>query len=116
MKNYVRGYNLEYKTKKMLESAGYMVFRSPASKSPADVIAFNREEKLMVQCKKSSKDVMYVYGLDELVESAERYGAKPLLVYSFYYSPVFVKELSSGNEKFSKDGENVEFGKYLRLR
>ena len=113
MTNYKRGYNLEYKAKKMLEAAGFMVFRSPASKSDADIIAFNRHEKLMIQCKKSSKDRLYVYGLESLVEAAGRYGARPLLVYSLRRTPVFVKELTSGTGRFSRDMGHVEFSRYI---
>ncbi len=36
---YERGRNFEYRTKKHLEALGYLVARSPASKSPFDLIA-----------------------------------------------------------------------------
>lgn len=114
MTNYKRGYSLEWKAKRILDDNGYMVFRSPASKSPADIIAFNKKRKLMIQCKKTSKDTMYIYELDALIKSAKQYGATPLIVYSLRYTPIYVKKVSSEKESFTRDGDNIGFERYLK--
>lgn len=126
--SYQRGYALEWKTKKLLEKKGYLVTRSPASKSESDLIAFDKTRKLLVQCKKTGKKGknLYIYKLGELMKSAQKHGAKPLLVYSFYYSPIYAKEVTKDSEilrtgenhilleKFLKIGElNQEFGDYI---
>ncbi len=54
MTAYTRGREFEYRTKKHLEALGYFVLRSPASKSPVDLIALGEDVKL-VQCKLSGK-------------------------------------------------------------
>ncbi len=40
-KQYKIGYYYERKVKQILEKDGYLVWRSPASKSPIDIIAMN---------------------------------------------------------------------------
>ena len=56
-KQYRIGYYYEKKVKKMLESEGYLVWRSPASKSPIDIIAINDKGFVrLIQVKK--KDIM----------------------------------------------------------
>lgn len=52
-KNYIRGRNFEYKCKKLLESQGYLVFRSAGSKGVADLICIKDGLPLLVQCKTS---------------------------------------------------------------
>jgi Holliday junction resolvase len=126
--SYKRGYSLEWKTKKLLEKSGYMVMRSPASKSESDLIAFDSARKFLIQCKKTGKKGkdLYIYKLGELMKSAQKYGAKPLLVYSFYYSPIYAKEVVKESEilktkekhvlleKLLKAGElEQEFGDYI---
>ncbi len=43
-KQYEIGYYYERKVKQILEKDGYLVWRSPASKSPIDIIAINDPE------------------------------------------------------------------------
>lgn len=115
--NYQRGYNLEYKVKQVLEKNDFLVFRSPASKQAADLFATKNGEIYLVQCKKTGvkdKNTMYIYDLDGLVEMASKYKAKPLLAYSFYYSPVYVKHVTGGSIKLAKDEQNIEFEHFVR--
>jgi len=117
MTNYKRGYNLEWKAKKILEDNGYLVLRSPASKSESDLIAFDKNNKLILQCKKTGtkgKD-LYIYKLGELVKIARKYGAKPLLVYSFYYSPIYAKEVKGDSEILKAGGAHIELEKFLKI-
>jgi len=117
MTNYKRGYALEWKTKKILEDNGYLVLRSPASKSKSDLIAFDKNHKLIIQCKKTGtkgKD-LYIYKLGELVRTARKYGAKPLLVYSFYYSPIYAKEVRGDSEILKVGGAHIELEKFLKI-
>jgi Holliday junction resolvase len=115
--NYKRGYNLELKTKKIMEESGYMVLRSPASKSYSDLIAFDKDHKFLVQCKKTGTKgkSLYIYKLNDLVKAAKKYGAKPLLVYSFYYSPIYAKEIRTDSEILKADGKHIELEKLLKI-
>lgn len=49
--NYNKGKRYEYKTRKVLEERGYYVMRSGASKGLADLLAFNKNELLVIQVK-----------------------------------------------------------------
>lgn len=115
--NYKRGYSLEWKTKKIMEDFDYMVLRSPASKSFSDLIAFDKNNKFLVQCKKTGKKGknLYIYKLGDLVKAAKKYGAKPLLVYSFYYSPIYAKEIKGDSEILKVDDNHTELGKFLEV-
>jgi Holliday junction resolvase len=115
--NYARGYVLEWKIKKILEKNGFLVFRSPASRDAADLFASKEGKSFLIQAKKTGvrgKDNMYIYGLEGLIDMAKEHRAKPLLAYSFYYSPIYVKEVSSGSLKLSKGGENLELDRFVR--
>jgi len=115
--NYKRGDNLEWKTKKILEDSGYMVLRSPASKSYSDLIAFDKEHKFLIQCKKTGTKgkSLYIYKLGDLVKAAKKYGAKPLLVYSFYYSPIYAKTVEGDSEILKIGDKHVELEKLLKI-
>lgn len=115
--NYRRGYGLEYRVKQIMEDNDYMVLRSPASKSESDLIAFDKNHKFLVQCKKTGVKgkSLYIYRLGELVKSAKKYGAKPLLVYSFYYSPIYAKEVTGDSEILKVEDKHVELGKFLEV-
>ena len=115
--SYKRGYSLEWKTKKLLEGQGYMVMRSPASKSESDLIAFDSARKFLIQCKKTGKKgkSLYIYRLGELMRSAQKHGAKPLLVYSFYYSPIYAKEVTKDSEILRTGDRHVLLEKLLKL-
>lgn len=51
--NYAKGRAREYRTKKKLESQGYIVIRSAGSHSPIDLVAIHPEFKqiVFIQCK-----------------------------------------------------------------
>lgn len=109
--NYSKGYMLEWKTKKLLEEKEWMVFRSPASKDVADLFATKAGKSVLIQAKKTSrkeKKSLYIYGLDGLIETAQKHRAIPLLVYSFYHSPIYALEVKKKDVIVSKDGDNVE--------
>ncbi|MEM3412009.1 MAG: restriction endonuclease [archaeon] len=106
MTNYRKGYKFEYRLKTYFEKNGFLVLRSPASKSPLDLVVISKNKDLFfIQCKKSSKDKIYVYNLKELLELAKRYKAKPLLAFSFNRTKIFIKEIEKDAEILSK--ENV---------
>lgn len=113
--NYMRGYRLEYGTKKALEGNGWMVTRLPASKSPADLIAFNDKHKLLVQCKKTQKDSMYIYGLGELLDLSRHHNAIPLLVYAFNRTEPYAKVVDSGKQILKRCDDNVPLAEYLKV-
>lgn len=113
--NYQRGYQLEYKAKKLFEDAGWMVTRLPASKSPADLMAFNKNTKVVVQCKKTKKDSLYLYGLKDFVDIANEHEAIPLLVYSFGRTSPYAKLLNSEKIILKKTDENKLLKEYLEV-
>jgi len=62
-KQYKIGYYYERKVKKILEKEGYLVWRSPASKSPIDIIAINDKghiKLIQVKRKKYSLNKLYL--------------------------------------------------------
>jgi Holliday junction resolvase len=79
---YKIGYYYERKVKKMLEKEGYLVWRSPASKSPVDIIAINDKGHVrLIQVKRkgynvnglyiNKKDFLKVYELAKRFENAD---------------------------------------------
>jgi hypothetical protein len=50
---YRLGRALEYRVRRLLEDAGFVVLRSLGSKSPVDLVAIRRGVLLLVQCKRS---------------------------------------------------------------
>jgi len=50
-KNYVSGRNFEYRVRDYLISYGYTVLRSAGSHTPIDLIAFNHDKLVLIQCK-----------------------------------------------------------------
>lgn len=48
---YRRGRRFEYRVRNELKSAGFIVTRSPASRSPVDLIAIGKDILLFIQCK-----------------------------------------------------------------
>ena len=75
MNRYGAGRRLEWKVRKRLEGAGWFVIRSAGSKGPCDLVAFQRDRVLFVQCKRGrfSKAAW-----SALVATADAYDAIPL--------------------------------------
>ena len=111
--NYQRGYRLEHAAQKLLEANGYKVMRAHASKGETDLMAVSPSNKLLVQCKKTTKDDIRVYDLEPIIRESEKAGAIPLLVYSFLYSPVYAKTITSGKMAVRKDENHVTLEEYL---
>jgi len=62
-KQYRIGYYYEKKVKKILENEGYLVWRSPASKSPIDIIAINDKgfvRLIQVKRKRYNANKLYI--------------------------------------------------------
>ena len=111
---YKKGYMFEWKVKKLFEKHGFYAKRSPASK-PYDIeVIKDGKIVFLVECKKTSKNVLYVYGLEELVDVAKKFGALPLLVYGFYRTPPYVKIVMGDKEKVLKDETHITLEEYLR--
>lgn len=73
MTNYQKGRNFEYSVKRKLELQGYIVVRSAGSHSYFDLIAFNQNEVLCIQCKKKKsfqKDLQDLKKLKEQIDNA----------------------------------------------
>lgn len=74
---YQRGRALEYRCRDFLRSLGYFVLRSPASRSPLDLVAIRPAKVLFVQCKRHG--VLNPREWNELYDLALSVGAVPLL-------------------------------------
>ena len=112
--NYKKGYQFEYRSKKIFEKNDFLVTRSPASQSAADLYVMGKEDNYLVQCKTTEKDRLYIYELEELKEIAEENNAVPLLVYSFNYTPPYVKEVKKSKEKLKKEEEHKELRDFVQ--
>ena len=113
--NYRKGYLFERKTKLFLEEKGFLVIRSPASKSPYDLIAIKDNLKLFIQCKKTTKKYLYVYDLDSLIEISKRERGLPLLVYSFNRTPMYAMLIDEVSVKLKKDSNHKLLVEFLDL-
>jgi len=74
---YKRGRVFEYRVRDYLKGLGYFVMRSPASRSPVDLVAIAQGQILFVQCKLS--DQLCPAEWNELFDLAESTGAIPVL-------------------------------------
>ena len=111
--SYKVGYRFEWRVKQTFAEKGFIVRRNPASK-PYDLdVIENGRIKYLIECKTTSKDQLYVYGLKKIIETAKKFKAKPLLVYAFYYTPMYVKEIKKEGEKAFKNKKNILLEKYL---
>ncbi len=113
--NYRKGYLFERKTKLFLEERGFLVIRSPASKSPYDLLAIKDDLKLFIQCKKTSKKYLYVYDLDDLIKISKKEKGLPLLVYSFNRTPIYVKLVDEVSVKLKKDDGHILLAEFLDM-
>lgn len=79
-RNYIKGRAAEYKVKKHMENKGYIVFRTPGSKSPVDLLCFRpyANSRLFIQVKAGAARLT-AKKRKELVLWAERCDALPAL-------------------------------------
>jgi len=123
MTSYAIGRVLEYRTKAIFEKHGFVVDRRGASK-PADLVVKRNGVVLFAcECKRTSKkdkDTLYVEkeDVDRCIEFAKRDMAKPLLVVSFYRSPVYVfdaREMKTERKMIRVDrGQGEEIEEFLK--
>lgn len=73
---YKRGRDFEYRVKAFLEENGYLVWRSPASRSSVDLVAIKKGVILFVQCKRSG--YIRVEERKKLKDLADSVGAIPI--------------------------------------
>ena len=77
---YQIGRAFEYRCRDALRAKGYVVFRSPQSRSPADLVALRKGVVMLVQCK-TRRDMLGRKERLELIELAESAGAKAVLAW-----------------------------------
>ena len=112
--NYKKGYQFEYRSKKIFEENDFLVTRSPASQSAADLYVMGEKNNYLVQCKTTEKDRLYIYELGELKKIADENNAVPLLVYSFNYTSPYVKKVKKSKEKLKKDENHKELREFVK--
>ena len=74
---YAIGRDFEYATRDVLAKLGYLVVRSPASKSPVDLYAFKKGELVFVQCKVHGACAVDEW--NEFLEYCQAVSALPIL-------------------------------------
>lgn len=74
---YRRGRDFEYSVRDKLAEIGYVTFRSPASKGPADVVAICKHGVYFIQCKIGG--YIPVAEWNEIIDFSEKAGAVPIL-------------------------------------
>ena len=74
---YKLGRNLEYRVRDRLRELGYFAMRSPASKTPVDVVGIRKGVVLLVQCK--LRGAVSVGEWNTLYDLAESVGAFPVV-------------------------------------
>ena len=74
---YAIGRDFEYATKYALQRKGYLVMRSPGSRSPVDLIAIKSGELLFVQCKLHGQ--FPVSEWNEFIDYCASVGATPVM-------------------------------------
>ena len=75
-KLYRKGYYYERKVKQILEKDGYLVWRSPGSKSPIDIIAIDNKGSVRLIQVKSHKNIKKEE-IETLKELAKKYENVP---------------------------------------
>lgn len=86
-KKYKKGYLFERRVRKYLEKRGYRVFRLAGSK-PADLIAMNKENTFLIECKvrdKPSKKTIH-----KIIELVADTPAKPLIALRINRKLIFI--------------------------
>ncbi len=95
MTNYKKGAAFEFRVRNIFRRFGYEAERKAAS-SPYDIIVMkNGKVVFVVDAKKTSqKDKSFIYvrrsDVEKIINESKKLGAKPLIVYGFYRTPVFV--------------------------
>ncbi len=95
MTNYGKGVAFEFRVRDLFRKLGYVAERKAAS-SPYDIIVMkDGSVKFLVDAKKTSqKDKKFIYikqaDLEKIIKESKKLGARPLVVYGFYRSPIFV--------------------------
>jgi Holliday junction resolvase len=74
---YKRGRDFEYRTKRLLEKKGYVVVRSYASRTPADLTATKDGKTIFIQCK--LRGDFPVKEWNEFMDYCESAGVEPIL-------------------------------------
>lgn len=72
-----KGTRFEHRVKHDMEERGWFVMRSPASKSPIDLLAVSQSEVAFLQCKTDGR--LDPEPWNALYELANHYGALPIL-------------------------------------
>jgi len=96
MTNYKKGIRFEFRVRDLFRKFGYEAERKAAS-SPYDIIVMkNGSIKFIVDAKKTSqKDKKRIYirrdDVEKLIKEAKKLNTRPLFVYGFYRSPIYVE-------------------------
>ncbi len=116
MTNYKKGVSFEFRVRNLFRKFGYVAERKAAS-SPYDIIVMkDGVVDFLVDAKKTSqrnKDFLYVKraDLEKIIRESRKFCAKPLIIYGFYRSPVFV---AFPEELLKKSAARLEHGLKLK--
>lgn len=99
-KMYVKGRNFEYAVKNNLQEKGYVVMRSPGSRSPADLVAVKDGKPFFIQCKLHA--AFPVQEWNEFLDYSNKAGAIPIMASRGKNGRGFVYNLIVGEKDGSK--------------
>lgn len=105
-KMYVKGRNFEYAVKNKLQDKGYVVMRSPGSRSPADLVAVKDGKPFFIQCKLHA--AFPVAEWNEFLDYAESAGAIPIMASRGKEGKGFEFNLLTGRKDGSKRRQPME--------
>ena len=91
---YKRGRQFEYRVKKDMGERGYMVLRSPASKSKVDLYCMRKGELVFIQCKLHGQ--IGVEEWNEFLKTCKKVDARPIIAENqngkILYSEIFTEK------------------------
>ena len=93
MSEYRKGYRFERRVRKLLESYGYVVFRTAGSK-PVDLLAFSRDKGYVIECKVHRKYIRKE-DIDKLLSICEKTGLIPIIAYRENNKVLFINLLTN---------------------
>ncbi len=108
--NYRKGRAFEYRVKESFEKRGYHVRRNPCSKPHDLLVGREGRNQFVCECKKSSKKAIYIYSPDvrDLIEGAKANYAKPIVVYGFYRTDIYVRPVEKEEDLKLEPGMTLD--------
>lgn len=109
--SYKKGYKFEWSVMQLFRRHGYECYRKAGSK-PIDIVVHKKGRTIFLcECKKTMGDVIYLpkHDIEKFYREAGKERAKPLIVYGFARTPIYIafpSELEETGKMYRiKDGK-----------